>query len=250
MSETWQTRLPIPKLRPWVSHFWWSRNNADRFHSILPDGSVDLVIEADCTTAGSWLFGTSTSAADVPLGAGMDYFGVRFRPGQARHFMKLAAKELTDHHEDAPRLLPFSIEPMLEQWSDADPFVQVESLLERHLERSSPESHRIDQVIHWIEAQNGNVRIEEVAAMYGKSRRQLERTFLHMVGISPKLFASIVRFQQATRRLTRSSTSLAEVALASGYSDQSHMTNDFRRLAGSSPAKFARQHVAFLQDVD
>lgn len=240
--------LPSPRLRPYISHYWASRNNHQAAHTILPDGSVDLVFAADEAATYCWLFGTSTSATEVPLMAGTTYLGVRFRPGQARHFTSLAAKELTDQYAAASEVLRFSLEGVPEQVTTTQIFGRLNELLEKFLVRSQPEQQRIDLVIRWIERQAGNVRIEDAAGMYGRSRRQLERTFVDVVGISPKLFASIVRFQNAASRMSRPNMTLTEVALASGYTDQSHMTNEFRRLAGTSPARFLAGHVAFLQD--
>ncbi|QDU78200.1 transcriptional activator FtrA [Bremerella volcania] len=240
--------LPSPSLRPFVSHYWASFNNRQVTHAIFPDGSVDLVFAADATSADCWLFGTSTSATEVPLVAGTNYLGVRFRPGQARHFMSLATKELTNHHEAASEALRFSLGEVPQQIAMPTIFQRLDKLFEDYLDHRQPNEHRIDQVIRWIETNSGNVRIEEAAGMYGKSRRQLERAFLDCVGISPKLFASIVRFQNAAGRIACPGASLAEVALASGYVDQCHMTNDFRRLTGTSPARFLKRHVAFLQD--
>jgi len=240
--------VPSAVLRPFVSHYWVSRNNRETTHTILPDGSVDLVMAADGTSTDSWLFGTSTSAAEVPLSAGTNYLGVRFRPGQARHFMSLAAKELTNDHAAATQSLRFSLEDVPERVGLPETLRRLDHLFEKHLVGRPPEQQRLDQVVRWIETHAGNVRIEEAAAMVGKSRRQLERTFLDTVGVTPKLFASIVRFQNAAARIARPGAKLADVALASGYTDQSHMTNEFRRLSGTSPSRFLAKHVAFLQD--
>ncbi|MFN3150774.1 DUF6597 domain-containing transcriptional factor [Bremerella sp.] len=240
--------LPSPRLRSFVSHYWVSLENRQSTYAILPDGSVDLVFATDETATNGWLFGTSTSVAEVPLVAGTSYLGIRFRPGQARHFMSLAAKELTDQHEAATEVTSLPVNDLPQQIGSPNVLQRLNRLLENHLRRFPPDEHRIDQVIRWIDTNAGNVRIEEAAGMYGKSRRQLERTFLDVVGVSPKLFASIVRFQHAAERIARPGATLADIALASGYSDQSHMTNDFRQLAGTSPAKFFARYVAFLQD--
>lgn len=240
--------LPSPELRPYISHYWVSCDNRQSLYTILPDGSVDLVFAAGQSSADSWLFGTSTSASEVPLAMGTSYLGVRFRPGQARHFMKLAAKELTDGQEAAIDTLRFCLRDLPEQITAPSIFRQLDRVFMSHLVHAQPQPQRIDQVIHWVETHQGNIRIEEAARMFGKSRRQLERTFLEVVGVPPKLFASIVRFQHAARQIAVSGMVLAEVALAGGYTDQSHMNNEFRRLSGTSPGKFLAEHVAFFQD--
>jgi AraC-like DNA-binding protein len=56
------------------------------------------------------------------------------------------------------------------------------------------------------------------------------------VGITPKRFASLRRFEQAVA-LARTSPSLTETALAAGYYDQSHFIRDFRRFSGAAPGE-------------
>lgn len=78
--------------------------------------------------------------------------------------------------------------------------------------------------------------VAAVARTLGISERQLERRFLARVGITPKRFASLRRFEQAVA-LARGSASLTEVALAAGYYDQSHFIREFRRFAGATPGE-------------
>ena len=92
----------------------------------------------------------------------------------------------------------------------------------------------------------------DAALLIGDPTFQLKAQAAQMVetvGVSPKFFCSITRFRHAARLLQRASASLAGVAFESGYSDQSHMSHEFKRLADSSPAAYARGDVAFLQDV-
>jgi transcriptional regulator GlxA family with amidase domain len=70
----------------------------------------------------------------------------------------------------------------------------------------------------------------------GLSARHFTRRFIEHTGVSPKLFARIVRFQAAleTKALC-AGKSWTEIALNLGYYDQMHMIHDFERLAGGSP---------------
>ncbi len=71
------------------------------------------------------------------------------------------------------------------------------------------------------------------------SQRQLERLFLERVGISPKRYAQLRRFERAVR-LVRSHGPLAQVAIEAGYADQAHFIRDFRRLTGTTPRRFVQ----------
>ncbi len=67
-------------------------------------------------------------------------------------------------------------------------------------------------------------------------RKQFERSFRSQVGINPKEYARIVRFQRALNLMQSGESGLSQVAYASGYSDQSHFIREFRRFSGQTPA--------------
>jgi AraC-like DNA-binding protein len=242
------TSLPSKRLRELVSHYWLGLNNADPAYPVLPDGAIDVVIEVHGAAASSFVYGTTTIRTDVPLHQRSHYLGVRFKPGQSRHFLAAAASELTDAREDARGLLSLELEDLPERISSACVFARFDELLRRHVARHQPIAARIDDVIRLILSTHGATRIDDAAAVFGKSRRQFERVFLTTVGVSAKRFARITRFRRASELLARSLAPLASIALQAGYADQSHMNHDFRRLAGMSPAAYARSDVEFLQD--
>lgn len=94
-----------------------------------------------------------------------------------------------------------------------------------------------------IEQRAGGVRIASLARELGWSERRLERTFAEHVGVSPKLFARIARFEALMRGARCGARrSWAEAALALGYADQSHLARDVKQFSGVPPwAAVARQ---------
>src|SRR5207344_3036381 len=69
------------------------------------------------------------------------------------------------------------------------------------------------------------------------SDRQLERRFRAGVGVGPKLFSRIVRFQRVVRLARRSGQAgWAETAAHCGYADQAHLVRDVRAFSGATPA--------------
>src|SRR6478735_2903776 len=76
--------------------------------------------------------------------------------------------------------------------------------------------------------------VSAIARVLGVSQRQLERRFLARIGVTPKRFATLRRFERAVARVTTAPT-LTAAALDAGYYDQSHFIRDFRRFARSSP---------------
>lgn len=239
--------LPTAALRPYVSHYWLSLDNSDESCSVAPDGAVDVVVVVGATAFRVDAFGTTTKRSTVQLEVGNHYLGMRFRPGQSRHFLDAEPSELTNavHSADGTFLPDVS---GVAEWIRSDAlFAQLDAALLRHLKRRSPTQSRIDDVIRYIEVTHGPVRVSDLATMYCKSRRQFERTFLDVVGVSAKLFLKIIRFRRASALVANSSLPLAHIAAVIGYTDQSHFTHEFARFFGQPPIR-AREDAAFLQD--
>lgn len=93
----------------------------------------------------------------------------------------------------------------------------------------------------------GAVRVGELVAELGCSRRHLAGQFREQLGLSPKAVAGIVRFQRVATLLARDagSDSLADAAYTCGYFDQAHFNRDFRRYAGVTPSAYV---AALLSD--
>lgn len=79
-------------------------------------------------------------------------------------------------------------------------------------------------------------RVRDVARQVGLSERQLERRFLSRVGIGPRRYASLRRFERALA-LAATTPALAQVAYLAGYADQSHLVREVRRLTDSTPTE-------------
>ncbi len=106
----------------------------------------------------------------------------------------------------------------------------------------------------------GQVKIGDLADSCHVSRRQLERTFRAVVGISPKALARKMRFEHVRDHLWRTpDCDLATLAHSCGYADQAHLTREFKRFSHRTPGQFVADMratrkllrtygVAFVQD--
>ncbi len=77
--------------------------------------------------------------------------------------------------------------------------------------------------------------ISDLAAIACLGKKQFERSFRSQVGINPKEYARIVRFQRALALMRSGESGLGQIAYACGYSDQSHFIREFRRFSGLTP---------------
>jgi AraC-like DNA-binding protein len=131
---------------------------------------------------------------------------------------RLRAEEVTERIAAAPD--DASRVAVVEQFLQELPFAR-DLVVTRALERLSDP--------------NGGLSLAAIAAELALSERQLERRFLLRVGMMPKRFARLARFQRAVSLLD-STPALAAVAQHAGYYDQSHFVREFRAFAGTPPA--------------
>jgi AraC-like DNA-binding protein len=96
----------------------------------------------------------------------------------------------------------------------------------------------------------GRARIEKVSNSLGWSRPHFAKRFRNEFGVSPKTVARIARFEQATAMIRSGEGRLANVAIASAFYDQAHMTREWQRLAGCSPKTWIGEELPFLQDYE
>lgn len=126
--------------------------------------------------------------------------------------------------------------PELEEW-DAR-FDLLETFLVSRLE-AGPVA---DPAVAWgwrrLQATGGQIRIAELAAELGCSRRYLLTRFRQQVGLAPKTVARLLRFAYVRERIERDPGGWADIAYAAGYADQSHLVRDFQQLAGTTPTEF------------
>lgn len=252
VASTLQRYPPAPALRGLVSHYWLSRDGGAASHTVLPDGCVDLVLRLE-NGNGAWqAFGTSTRPLRVPVDPGCVYFGIRFQPGQSRHFLPVPGRLLTDTAQPLFQPAGLQAERLAELITGRNPALAVERLLLQWLAGQPPRSKRLDGALALLSRSDPGVSVTALAARLNLSRRQLERDFVEWVGVPPKVFMGIRRSQRAMALLSRPplASPLADIALAAGYADQSHMTRELKRYLGITPGapRLPGHDVAFIQE--
>lgn len=243
---------PGPRLAPWVECFWVSRRQApggegDR-HRVLPDGCLDLVFqlagEPEPGEPAAAAVGTMTRPLVLDSAGATEHLGVRFRPGRASALLGLAADELTDRRVSLGEIWPGG-EALAGRVSEPVPTAErlgrlVHALAER-LPRVTPDPLEplVDRAVGAIRRRQGTLPVAALAGWLGVSRQHLARAFRQRVGVPPKTFARVVRFQ-ALLVAARNAAQLdwAGLGASLGYSDQPHLIAEFRALAGLTPERW------------
>ena len=139
---------------------------------------------------------------------------------------------------------------MLSAASTLERISLIEELLIGCLETPDPYVARAQQITRAILEGGGGLTVKELCALGGTSPRQLSRQFQSAVGLSPKHYSRIIRFQRALLTLSSQRvTRLTDATYAADYFDQSHFNRDFRAFTGLRPGQYAderlRMTVAF-----
>lgn len=196
---------------------------------ILPDGVMDLMwLDGRLVFAGADT--TAMVASSETRGVA---WGLRLAPGAAHTLLGVPARELADQRVDLADLtkVPTSI---LDS-ARIDPAAALERLLVMLRRQADPDRRLLQLAGSLDRAARAGLSVRDIAIQHGLSDRTLRRLSDRLFGYGPKTLASIYRFQRALS-LARSGATLAEAAVLAGYTDQSHLSRETRRLAGTSPA--------------
>ena len=129
-------------------------------------------------------------------------------------------------------------------FSTVDPLIQTQlSLIPRQIECST--------VAGRIIAENGIVKIQDLARHSNIGIQKLQRAFETEIGLSPKVFARIIRFNYARHLIEANpNIDLAQLTYQGGYTDQAHFSHNFRELFDRTPADFKRQLKKFRESAE
>lgn len=241
---------PSPRLAPYVRCFWRLRGDAAAFagaaERILPDGCGEVIVNRadpfrqhgrEPTQPRVMLVGQIRRYLRVVPTGEVDLVGVRFQPFGLHALLRLPAAEVTDARPD---LGAFDAR-LRKELEDAarKGVVELEDAL---LRRLRPRALRSREAVARILAGGGRVRVDALARELRLGHRSLERAFRREVGLPPKLFARIVRFQGVIAAAERARRlDWAGLAPGCGYFDQAHLIRDFRHFAGRSPGAWFRE---------
>ena len=223
------------------------------------DGQASMVFELErtCGGDGRWaadsigLRGTvSGPMSGVGRTEGSDrpeMIGIYFRPGGVTPFLRIPMPDLADRAvaiEDLWGTPGSRIPGELCGLGEGDRISYVESALVARLGAGRQRTSTIDvpRLAAHVIRRRGQVTVEGLARAAGVSRQHLTREFREHIGIGPKLYGRLARFQSGLVYAgCREEVPWAAVAAEMGYADQSHMIAEFRQFSGLTPAALSNR---------
>ena len=254
-STRWYVEVqPPPPLAQLVAYLWEMRipTVPERRARILPNACVDIVIYAGDTSHGAGSAGIvapphrsfvvgSTLRSFIVRSAGWTHIvGASLLPAGVEPLLGVPARIIGDRSALLDDVIgPSAVEIEESILSAADHALVGLSNALVHL-GGSRELHSVAaRVVQRVRNAGGQKRIDALANETNLSARQLERVFREHVGLGPKTYSRLVRFDRSAREITsRGATAWTHFALTHGYTDQAHFLNEFKELAGVTPAQF------------
>jgi AraC-like DNA-binding protein len=181
----------------------------------------------------------------------VDAFTIVFQPGGMFALFSVPAEILTDADFDGEAALGRGLGELERRLGDALSFTARVRVADEYLSAKRPPSDCVSSIVHAateVHLNSGCVRVADLAHNTGLGIRQFERRFRYEIGMPPKLYARIVRFEAALRHKAAAPESRwTDIAHGLGYHDQMHMVHDFNRLSGDSPTASGSQLDMFVQ---
>ena len=226
---------------------------------LLPMGTMELVINLNensiplfdrqsrtqqGSTNGTMLCGTHSENFIIRDANKISVMGVHFKAGGGAAFFELPVGELYNERislDEVWKIRASELRDRLLQQSRPERRFWVLEQFLMQMMRSSDNHPAVDFALQQFQ-QSANSKISAVIEKTGFSTRYFNQLFRNQVGVTPKLFCRIQRFQNALEMLSvKAPVDWMEIALASGYFDQAHFIHDFRAFADCTPTEYLTQ---------
>jgi AraC-like DNA-binding protein len=258
-----QLILPSPVLRPYVVSYWVMRRDKslagyheEFMHALGGFGIVinlgdSVRLNQQLVTDAIFLDGANSQSHRMGFEGRVDLLGIRFRVGAAYPFLGIPSVEVVNQTSLLDLLGAEQILPLYERVAQAATLQEQIAYLEAWLLQRLTQGKTADKLV-WhslgkIQQQNGLLSMEGLAQHLNISQRQLERLYQIQVGVTPKLYARLLRVENARQALKQiTAFSLTDLGLQLGFYDQSHFIREFKAIVGMTPGGYIEHSQAQL----
>lgn len=186
--------------------------------------------------------GQQTSYYDLSLSGKTGMILIVFKPHGVKSFFNFPITELLNENLSLHDLLNYETIELEDKLFNSPNNRQRITLLENFLIKRlihNNEFERVEHALKIIENSKGQIKTQDIAHEVCLGIKQFERTFSKYVGINPKKYASIARFQNVIQmRRKHKNSSMFQLAFDNGYYDHAHFIHDFKSFTGLSPKEF------------
>lgn len=252
----YQTFSPNPELVDFIKCYWTlTAPSSEERQRIVPDGCMEMIFHcgdlyrqylpdgSSIIQPRCFVFGQITQPLEIAPTGDTHIFAVRFHPNGFLPFATFSIKEMENKTTDLQTLfgdIGRELEnKVLNAVETSECIRLIESFLLTQLQSQETTDRIAALSVQTLLELNGQVSVDELADQVQVNRRQLERKFATVIGMSPKQLAKIIRLQATLKMMEEQRfNSLTELAYENGYFDQAHFIKDFKEFTGVTPSEF------------
>ncbi|MBP2642513.1 MAG: transcriptional regulator with only domain, AraC family [Firmicutes bacterium] len=214
---------------------------------IIPDGCLDIIfmINKQTNEYRSFIVGMmSEPIITIPDFSNSQIYAIRFNPAGAYYFIRNRLSDFTDlmvEFECVSKNLEKELAGILLSEKSLDEKIKcLDSFFLKRFDEWRENAVIMNSLASIFNAK-GNMEIKKLALELYVSERHLNRMFKQWIGLSPKEFTRIIRFQNTLRNVLVSDVvEWTSLAIESGYHDQAHFINEFKTFSGITPTQILK----------
>lgn len=186
------------------------------------------------------IFGQQLKRCDVHLADEFLMIRVHFQPGALFRALRVPLPEFGENYVDARWVLGPAVNDVAERMASAPGYRRMieiaEDYLAHRLGGSPAKMGSVDRAAARLMTERAPLSVDRLSREAYLSPRQFNRSFTERIGVGPKAYARLLRFNRTCRsKLEQPQVSWPALALEGGYTDYQHMVRDFKQFTGSTP---------------
>lgn len=243
----------------WLVKCYWTLDSPNEENpekqTIVPDGCMEMIFHykdlyRQYTDNGKsiiqprcFVIGQLTQPLEIAPTGETGIFSVRFHPNGFRPFATIPIKRMENTAVSLEKIFGKEgleiEEKILSTHSTLERIHLIEVFLLERLKNAQMIDRIVKSTVETILTGNGQLSVDELSKQINSNRRQLERKFSSVIGLSPKQLSKTIRLQSTLKMLLdKNFTSLTTLAYENEYYDQAHFIKDFKEFTGLTPKEF------------
>jgi AraC-like DNA-binding protein len=236
---------PSIQISPYIESYYFTLPTAVQGYQVMRFPAVSCGY-LKFSTQSSLVSGQTILPTKVTSDLDLTGFGIKLRIGAIYTLFGIPAHELTNRTVTLEDVLGNSAAELIERIAESSTSMQKIKHVEKafiHLaQQNSLKSFSIEFAILESLTKNHSIPVSRLADEFGYSSRQLQRKLNNFIGLPPRLFMRISRFEKILQTIQNSALqgnlSWSDLAFSCGYSDQAHFIRDFREFTGHTPTTY------------
>lgn len=166
---------------------------------------------------------------------------VGFKPWGIQPFLGFSVADITNQNLDLRDIYPTKISGLENEIRSVKTDEARISIIEKFLSgilRIHKPDLLINEAVKQLSQCNGQIPIRALAEKFHLCEKQFKRRFVRTLGITPKLFSRLARFQYLLSLMDSAQVQLLDIAIQTGFYDESHFIREFRDFTNTSPKKY------------